>query len=395
MGMKRKTMKRGYALLLILPALAAVYLLAWPTRVDPARWTPPPPVAADGPYAYNERLKDVQRLAVGVGRGPEGIAVDAAGRVYAGYEDGRVIFMPPSGASYTEIANTGGRPLGLAFGPDGGVVVADARKGLLLLGGKPEPIVLSTTADGLPYMFPDDVDDAKLDKHVYFSDASSKFGLKDYLDDVLEHRPNGRLLSYDVESRETRVLLKDLYFANGVAVGPDDSYVLVNETTAYRITRYWLKGEKAGTHDVFADKLPGFPDNLSYNGRDRFWVAIASPRDALLEGLADGIFLRKVAARLPGFLQPRPARHSWVLGFDRDGRLVANLQYKGSDAYAPITSVEERGPWLYFGSLSEPAIGRIPLNRIFAAAPPPPAGWQDAPAHPHEQAHKQSREDDD
>ena len=29
--------------------------------------------------------------------------------------------------------------------------------------------------------------------------------------------------------------------------------------------------------------------------------------------------------------------HSFVLGIDLDGKVVANLQYEGSDAYAPIT----------------------------------------------------------
>ena len=43
-----------------------------------------------------------------------------------------------------------------------------------------------------------------------------------------------------------RVFADQLLFANGVAVGPDDAYVLVNETAAYRVMRYWLKGEKAG-----------------------------------------------------------------------------------------------------------------------------------------------------
>lgn len=38
------------------------------------------------------------------------------------------------------------------------------------------------------------------------------------------------------------MLLKDLYFANGVALSKDESFVLVAETFQYRISRYWLKG---------------------------------------------------------------------------------------------------------------------------------------------------------
>jgi len=372
-------MKKALFALLIVVA----YLLAWPTRVAPRAWVPPPAPPTDrGPYAYNEALKDVQRLAVEVGIGPEGIAVDATGRVYAGYRDGRVIVLSADGASYTELGNTGGRPLGIGFSPTGGLVIADGVRGLLQLGGKPPPTLLSAAADGGPFRFTDDVDDAKLGHQVYFTDASSKFAYPDYVDDLLEHGANGRLLAYDLDTRKTAVLLRDLYFANGVAVGPDDAYVLVNETSAYRITRYWLKGPKAGSHEIFVDGLPGFPDNLSFNGRDRFWVAIASPRDPMLDALAAHPFLRKIVARLPAFLQPGPKKHSWVLGFDLDGRLVANLQYAGRDAYAPITSVQEHGPWLYFGSLNEDAIARLPLRNVIPGAPPPPPGWRDVPAHP-------------
>lgn len=383
----------------VLPALWLAWLLFSPSRIEPEAWVPPPAPPLAGPYAPNRVLHEVQRLAVGVGEGPEGIAVDAAGRVYAGYLDGRVIQLAGNGASYTELANTEGRPLGIAFGPKGGLVIADARRGLVQVGSRPEATLLTAQAGDQPIGFADDADSAKLDRKVYFSDASSKFAFPHYLEDLLEHRPHGRLLSYDFDTRETRVLLDGLYFANGVAVGPDDAFVLVCETSAYRITRYWLKGEKAGTHDVFADNLPGFPDNLSFNGRDRFWVAFPSLRDPQVDGMAGQPRLRKLIARLPGrvqgWLQAARPKHAMVLGFDLDGRVIANLQDEGGDAYAPITSVEERGPWLYFGSLSEPAIARLPLQRAVAGAPPPPPGWESAPQKPAGVARSTREEDDD
>jgi hypothetical protein len=285
----------------------------------------------------------------------------------------------PEGASYTELANTGGRPLGITFGAKGGYVIADARKGLLHLGRNLTD--LTRKADGVPFGFTDDVDNSRLDANVYFTDASHKFGYGEHMKDLLEHGANGRLLRHNVETGETRVLLRGLHFANGVAVGPDDAYVLVNETGAYRVLRYWLKGDKAGTHEVFIDNLPGFPDNITFNGRDRFWLALFSPRDRLLDELLPGSpYVRTVVAKLPTLLQPRPKRHSFALALDLEGRVVANLQYAGDDAYAPITSVREHGPWLYFGSLTYPAIGRLPLNQVVADAPAPPSGWETPPA---------------
>jgi len=362
---------------LLLGALLA-YLLAWPTGMEPVAWTPPPAPPLEGVYVYNEKLKGIQKLAQGVGVGPEGINVDAVGRVYTGYADGRVVQFSPDGAQYLEWPNTGGRPLGITFGPNGGLVVADAKKGLLHLGSGVQ--LLTHEADGVPFGFTDDADNTRTDKNIYFTDASSKFGYGRHMKDLLEHGANGRLLEYNVTTKQTRVLMSGIHFANGVAVGPDDSYVLVNETGEYRILRYWLKGEHKGTHDVFLDNLPGFPDNISFNGIDRFWVAIFAPRDALLDKLLPGsLYLRTVIAKLPAFLQPRPKKHAFVLGLALNSTVVANLQYAGDDAYAPITSVREHGPWLYFGSLTYPAIGRLPLNQLVPGAPPPPAGWEQVP----------------
>jgi len=354
-------MKRAILAGALLFGAYLAYLLAWPTGMEPVAWTPPAAPELQGVYAVNEKLKGIEQLAAGFGKGPEAINVDAAGRIYSGYADGRVVVLAPDATTPTEVVNTHGRPLGIAFAPGGGIVIADAVKGLLHF--DVQLTTLATAADGVPFGFTDDVDTAKLAPKLYFTDASSKFGYGRHMIDILEHGPNGRLLEYDVATKQVRVLMAGLAFANGVAVGPDDAYVLVNETASYRVLRYWLKGEKAGTHEVFIDNLPGFPDNITFNGRDTFWLAIFAPRDAMLDQMLPGnAWLRTIAAKLPRFLQPQPKKQAFALGLGLDGHVVANLQYAGSDAYAPITSVREHGPFLYFGSLTYPAIGRLPLN---------------------------------
>src|SRR5581483_10913877 len=122
------------------------------------------------------------------------------------------------------------------------------------------------------------------------------------------------------------------------------------ESGAYRMQRWWLKGGRAGRAEIFVDNLPGFPDNCSWNGRDRFWLALFAPRDALLDALAPRPFLRRMIARLPEFLRPKPMHHAFALGFDQDGRVVANLQDRAAEAYAPMTGAYEHGGWLYLSS---------------------------------------------
>ena len=55
----------------------------------------------------------------------------------------------------------------------------------------------------------------------------------------------------------------EMYFANGVAVSPDQTYLLVNETGAYKITKIWIAGEKKA--------------NLKYSWKTCRWFLMGSP----------------------------------------------------------------------------------------------------------------------
>jgi len=49
------------------------------------------------------------------------------------------------------------------------------------------------------------------------------------------------------------------------------------------------------------------------------------------------------------------------LKLDMNGKVIADLQDATIGAYAPITSVRERGASLYFGSIQYPGIGQLAL----------------------------------
>ncbi|MCB1153618.1 SMP-30/gluconolactonase/LRE family protein [bacterium] len=348
--------------LAIVILLLVAYLLLWPIHMDPESWTPPEAPELAGPYAVNDKLAATTRLVDGQVRGPEDVAEGPDGFVYGGLADGRIVKVAHDGSSMTDLADTEGRPLGMHFDAAGNLIVCDAYKGLLSINPDGEITVLTTEQGGKPFVFTDDVDIAS-DGTIYFSDASWKYHQKIYKDDALEHRPLGRLLAYHPDTGETVLLLDNLYFANGVALSPDESFVLVNETWKYRITRYWLTGEKKGTHDIFIDNLPGFPDGVSCNGKDTFWVGIASPRDSLLDSLLPHPFLRKIVARLPNFVRPDTADYGFVLGLDVNGKVTRNLQDPTGKGFRVVTSVEEVGDRLYLGSLKDTAIGYIPTPR--------------------------------
>jgi sugar lactone lactonase YvrE len=297
---------------------------------------------------------------LGDGHGPEDVALDAEGKIYAGFDDGRIKVVHPDGAIRV-FANTGGRPLGLIFDQSGNLIVADAVKGLLSVSKNGEVTVLAADADGVKFGCINDLD-VGADGTIYFTEASHKYPMTEHVQDLLEHQPNGRLLALDPQTRKPRTLLRGLYFANGVAVSPDQMFVLVAETGKYRIRRVWLKEPKIGQDDVFIDNLPGFPDGISSNGRDKFWLALVTPRQPLFDKLLPYPFARKVVVRLPKFLQPAPQRYSFVLGLDANGRVVENLQNGSPDCYAQIANVVERNGALYFGSIGEDTVGRFSLR---------------------------------
>jgi sugar lactone lactonase YvrE len=319
-------------------------------------------------YQQNSGLARVERLSLGTGSttpgsgyAPEDVALDAQNRIYSGVDDGRVMRLQADGTGPEVFSNTHGRPLGLAFDSSGNLIVADALKGLLSIAPDGSVTVLTTGADGLPFGCTNDLDVAA-DGTIYFTDASSKFPLTNFTADILEHGPNGRLLAYDPKTKATRTILSHLCFANGVAVSPDQSFALVVETGAYRIHRVWLSGSKNGQAEIFIDNLPGFPDGISSNGKDKFWLALVTPRDTTLDKLLPHPFLRKVIARLPKFLQPAPKRYSFVLGLDPNGRVIENLQDGSPECYAEIANAVERQGSLYFGSIGESTVGRYRLG---------------------------------
>src|SRR5256714_7427752 len=185
--MKRKVLLA----VLSLAALAALYLLLWPVPIEPAAWQPTPAPPLAGVYESNSRLASAERLAVG-GHAPEGVAVAADGRIYAGVEGGRIFRLQPDGTRPELFADTHGRPLGLDFDRDGNLVVADAYQGLLSIARDGSINVLTKEAGGRRLGCPNDLYNAPAGT-TYFTDAPAR-PPSEYTLHIIEHPPPGRLL---------------------------------------------------------------------------------------------------------------------------------------------------------------------------------------------------------
>lgn len=328
--------------------------------IDPQVWQPPPAPELAGIYAPNDLLDDPELWPV-PGTGPEDVVVDADGRVFTGLEDGRILQVGPPGAAARQLANTGGRPLGIELLGDGRLLVCDADRGLFAVdtdGHGMEPLLQQIAGRDLVVTNNAAVD---ADGIVYFTESTTRHPLSRFRADILEHNSTGALWRLDPGTGEVDRLLGDLSFANGVALTADGTAVLVAETAGYAIHRVGLSGGAAGSSDVFAANLPGHPDNLSTGPDGTVWCAMPSYRVRELDALKPRHpILRKLVWRIPERLQPDATRCAFVLGFGPNGEVTHNLQGDG-ERFHYVTGVREHDGWLYLGSLVCDAIARVPV----------------------------------
>jgi sugar lactone lactonase YvrE len=377
--------RRALKILVALAAIAVAYLLAWPTPLDPFPWQPPsdPGTGPGSPFQATQSMEGAQPLAEAVIRarwlaagspenfGPEDIAISPRdGHIYTGIGDGSVLRIHPGTGEVEVFANTGGRPLGMGFDPSGETLyVADAQRGLVAVGLDGRVTYLVEAVNGECLTFADNLEVGP-DGVVWFSAPTRDHSLEQVELDVWDSRPSGRLVRYDPTTGEAKVVLDNLFYANGVALADDGAFVLVNEFLAFRIRRLWLSGPKAGAHDIFADALPGYPDNITLTPSGSFLVGLSLARIPALDAQRQRPWAVKAIYRLPSFLKPPPQYPGYLLEFGADGRLQRMVTDERTDqgpqqvtagAMLPAAS-PDAPPTVALGSLLVPAVRLLELE---------------------------------
>jgi len=138
--------------------IIVLYFIAWPVPITPIAFDAPPNPGYTGPFAVNDRLKSIETIPIAGNHGPEDIALDAQGRIYAATHEGNIVRLNSDGSNAENWVNTNGRPLGIDFDSKGNLIVADAYRGLLSINPEGKISELSTIADGIPIRYADDVD---------------------------------------------------------------------------------------------------------------------------------------------------------------------------------------------------------------------------------------------
>ncbi|OQR74624.1 adipocyte plasma membrane-associated protein-like [Tropilaelaps mercedesae] len=273
--------------------------------------------------------------------GPESLAIKD-GMIYTGTQLGDVYRIDPIKETLTKVTNTGsdceglfeeekcGRVLGLRFAPNGDLYAADAYKGLLKIDintGKVETLVANGEYVGTSkLLFPNDLD---IDDNgiIYYSQASTRWGLHQLTYIVMEHDTTGRILTYDTKTKKSGILQDNLAFPNGVQISDDRTALLFSELANKRILKYQLKGADKGKLTEFTTSLPGGPDNLRLNEHGTYWVAIDGARSVTLPHISDLIAPYPLIAKAT-------MRFCWLVGegLERVNSYLNNPTIKATSA---------------------------------------------------------------
>lgn len=293
-------------------------------------------------------------------RGCEDLDLSADMRwLYTGHEDGRLLRFDRHHPDAPElITRFRSRPLGMDLIGDSALYVCVEREGLVRVDLKRgSHTILVSQYEGRAFQLTDDVDVAP-DGRVYFTDASDQYGDEDLQLDLLEGRGNGAFYRYDPTTGQTERLIDDLHFANGVAISPEGDFAIINETGAFRALRYWITGPRSGSHEVFVEGLPGWPDGVSCGPDDRYYLTLISPRTGLHDFILPRPWTRKLTTKLPRSWWPKPVRGNQILALSPAGELLEHWTDMSPD-FSGIASVERREDSLFLGTLNDAGIGHF------------------------------------
>ncbi|XP_026858349.2 adipocyte plasma membrane-associated protein [Electrophorus electricus] len=366
---------------LLLPLVAGVHL---EYSIEPLPFSLSESPLMTGCYEPNLKLREAERLFEDQLIGPESIT-NIGDVLYTGTADGKIVKIdgrkmnvlatlgnPPCGSREQE--HVCGRPLGIRVGPNGTLFVADAYLGLFevnpVTGQSTLLVSTRRMVGGRRLSFINDLDVTQDGKKVYFTDSSSRWKRRDFLNLIMEATSDGRVLEYDTETKEVTVMMENLRFPNGIQLLPDEESVLVAETAMARIRRVHVAGLNKGGMDTFTDNLPGFPDNIRRSSSGGYWVVMSvvrlNPGFSMLDFLSQRPWIKKLIFKLfsQDMLLKFVPRYSLVVELQEGGACVRSFHDPHGTVAAYVSEAHEHNGHLYLGSFRSPYLCKLDLSKV-------------------------------
>ncbi|TNN18031.1 Adipocyte plasma membrane-associated protein [Schistosoma japonicum] len=336
-----------YILAFILLILIGFIIQKYITQTYLGTYQVTPSVELDNQLIANKNYGKLQKFDLANYSGPESF-VNHGGSLYTSVIQGEILRITNS-EIYTH-AKLGlrncvgfhecGRPLGLKlFNNSEYILVTDAYLGVYSI---------SIESGSVKKLFPMDArfsvtffDDAVIlpNGSLIITEASTKYFLEQLWSALLEGAPSGRLIMVDTKTGEYSHILGDLLLRLSLDSG--------------KVT-------------VFADGLPGFPDNIKSSPRGGYWVPLSNLRDEPLSA-----FLLKYLPSFPrirqlisGFISIFPfkitpnGKSSMLIRLDENGKIIEILN-DFQNELPNACEVLEHDNTLYIGSYYLSYFGKL------------------------------------
>uniref|UniRef100_A0AC35FIE3 Strictosidine synthase conserved region domain-containing protein n=1 Tax=Panagrolaimus sp. PS1159 TaxID=55785 RepID=A0AC35FIE3_9BILA len=229
--------------------------------------------------------------------------------------------------------------------------------------------------NGESVSFANDVDVLD-EENIFFTDSSWLYDETNVYPAFFGGLATGRVYKYNIKTDTLKLLMNEMYYANGIQILPDKKSFIVSETLTARIYRYYFDGPKNGSTEIFMDNLSGHPDNLRLSSNKKsLWIALAMPRiagkyesvDTLLKYPSTRKFLHNymphsiLTAVFKYFNDPRNSKvYGLAIEADLNGKIQRSF-HSSEGIVNNLSQLTDDGKFLYFCSYANPFLARIEL----------------------------------
>ena len=236
--------------------------------------------AMDGAVSPNDRLDALPAVGDPI-PGADDVAEGPDGAIYVS-GDGQVLRLSGEGYASREVfAAFDGAAGGLAFHPDGRLLVCVAGRGLAAVDSAGRQAWL-TQAEDQPLRCLTSVV-AAADGTIFLSEGTTAHQPADWCRDLMAKNHLGRLLACGPGLDAPRVLLRNLHYPHGLAISADGKSLWFTESWNHRVSRAAIDGRSIGRPAAIVGNLPGYPARLGHAEAGGFWLALFGVRTHLVE----------------------------------------------------------------------------------------------------------------